>query len=125
MKYLLVLLLLVACTPQKRLTRLLKKNPELEKVELRVDTVTQIINGVDTIYHLSVDTIRIVRTPPTRYEVRYKYKTIKDTVKINVKGKERIIKIKEKREVKKQRSLWWVWLVIGFLFGFIVRVRLH
>lgn len=63
MKYLLIILLLASCTPQKRLARLVKKNPQL----IRVDTVTV------------TDTF-IVITPRTQIDTFYSIKQLIDTV---------------------------------------------
>lgn len=63
MKYLIIILLLASCTPQKRLARLVKKNPELA----RVDTVTV------------TDTF-IVITPRTQIDTFYSIKQLIDTV---------------------------------------------
>ena len=63
MKYLLIALLLASCTPQKRLARLVKKNPQL----IRVDTVTV------------TDTFTII-TPRTHIDTFYSIKQLIDTV---------------------------------------------
>ena len=63
MKYLLIILLLASCTPQKRLAKLVKKHPEL----VRVDTITV------------VDTFTVV-TPRTRIDTFYSIKQLIDTV---------------------------------------------
>jgi len=66
MKYLLIVLLLASCTPQKRLARLVKKHPEL----IRVDTVTV------------TDTF-IVITPRTQIDTFYSIKQLIDTVVVS------------------------------------------
>lgn len=63
MKYLLIIVLLASCTPQKRLARLVKKHPEL----VRADTITVI------------DTFTVV-TPRTRIDTFYSIKQLIDTV---------------------------------------------
>ena len=63
MKYLLIILLMASCTPQKRLAKLVKKHPEL----VRVDTITV------------VDTFTVV-TPRTRIDTFYSIKQLIDTV---------------------------------------------
>jgi hypothetical protein len=65
MKYLIIILLLASCTPQKRLARLVKKNPEL----IRVDTVTV------------TDTFTII-TPRTQIDTFYSIKQLIDTVRL-------------------------------------------
>ena len=65
MKYLLIALLLFSCTPQKRLARLVKKHPEL----IRVDTVTV------------TDTFTVI-TPRTQIDTFYSIKQLIDTVRL-------------------------------------------
>lgn len=65
MKYLLIILLLASCTPQKRLARLVKKNPEL----IRIDTVTV------------TDTFTVI-TPRTQIDTFYSIKQLIDTVRL-------------------------------------------
>lgn len=63
MKYLIIILLLASCTPQKRLARLVKKNPQL----VRIDTVTV------------TDTFTVI-TPRTQIDTFYSIKQLIDTV---------------------------------------------
>jgi len=65
MKYLLIILLMASCTPQKRLAKLVKKHPEL----VRVDTITV------------VDTFTVV-TPRTHIDTFYSIKQLIDTVRL-------------------------------------------
>jgi len=69
MKYLIIILtsLLISCTPQKRLQRLVKKNPEL----IRVDT----IHFIDTIQHVTEEVHKDT--------VIANFSTFKDTLIIN------------------------------------------
>lgn len=59
MRYLVLLLLLASCTPQKRLDRLIRRHPEL----VRVDSV-KIVDTVIT-RDVSVDTMRVMNTHDT------------------------------------------------------------
>lgn len=59
MRYLVILLLLASCTPQKRLDRLIRRHPEL----VRVDSV-KIVDTVIT-QEVSVDTMRVMNTYDT------------------------------------------------------------
>lgn len=59
MRYLVILLLLASCTPQKRLDRLIRRHPEL----VRVDSV-KIIDTVIT-QEVSVDTMQVMNTYDT------------------------------------------------------------
>lgn len=64
-KYLLIILLLASCTPQKRLAKLVKKHPEL----IRVDTVTV------------TDTFTVI-VPRTQIDTFYSIKQLVDTVRL-------------------------------------------
>lgn len=59
MRYLVILLLLASCTPQKRLDRLIRRHPEL----VRVDSV-KIVDTVIT-RDVSIDTMRVMNTHDT------------------------------------------------------------
>lgn len=59
MRYLVLILLLASCTPQKRLDRLIRRHPEL----VRVDSV-KIVDTVIT-RDVSVDTMRVMNTHDT------------------------------------------------------------
>ena len=92
MKILFVILLafLFSCSPQKRLNRLIKKHPELVKVDTIVvrDTIRDTINvttelvKIDTIFSLKEihDTITITKDNLT---IRYYHDTIHDNVYIS------------------------------------------
>jgi len=55
--------------------------------------------------------------PKTRYETRWKYKTVKDTVRIKERYAYKETKQEERTERKQSRSWWWLWLIIGFIGG--------
>ena len=59
MRYLVLILLLSSCTPQKRLDRLIRRHPEL----VRVDSV-KIVDTVIT-RDVSIDTMRVMNTHDT------------------------------------------------------------
>ena len=65
MKYLVFLFLLISCTPQKKLQRLIKKHPEL----LKPDTI------------IVTDTVRLI-TPRTQIDTFYSVKQLIDTIRI-------------------------------------------
>ena len=113
MRYLILLLFLSSCTPQKRLERLIRKHPEL----VRVDSV-KIIDTVIT-KSVSVDTMQVMNTYDTfivnrdRLTVQvirhqdsiYVYgKCAGDTVVLERKVPVRIIEVKESTSVP-----WWVY----------------
>ncbi len=113
MRYLILLLFLASCTPQKRLERLIRNHPEL----VRVDSV-KIIDTVIT-KSVSVDTMQVMNTYDTfivnrdRLTVQvirhqdsiYVYgKCAGDTVVLERKVPVRIIEVKESTTVP-----WWVY----------------
>jgi hypothetical protein len=113
MRYLILLLLLASCTPQKRLERLIRNHPEL----VRVDSV-KIIDTVIT-QSVSIDTMQVMNTYDTfivnrdRLTVQvirhqdsiYVYgKCAGDTVVLERKVPVRIIEVKESTSVP-----WWVY----------------
>ena len=145
-KYLIIisaLLALQSCDAEKRLTRLLKNNPELERVEYQIDTlkvVDRIVND-SIIYRdsIAIRVVRTVQTPPTRYEIRYKYKTdtqrertirdsfnmvIKET-RVNKRENVKLAKQKAKQTKQERRkSKWYLWLLIGVSLGLVGRLLL-
>jgi hypothetical protein len=113
MRYLILLLFLSSCTPQKRLERLIRKHPEL----VRVDSV-KIIDTIIT-QSVSIDTMQVMNTYDTfivnrdRLTVQvirhqdsiYVYgKCAGDTVVLERKVPVRIIEVKESTTVP-----WWVY----------------
>lgn len=116
MRYIILLLLLASCTPQKRLERLIRNHPEL----VRVDSV-KIIDTVIT-RSVSIDTMQVMNTYDTfivnrdRLTVQvirhqdsiYVYgKCAGDTVVLERKVPVRIIEVKESTTVP-----WWVYVFL-------------
>ena len=129
MKHLLIIaLILSSCSPDWHIRRAKFKQPDI--LTSFNDTIKLKDLRIDTIYY--ADTFAIVHTvterdtilettylkPDTRYETRWKYKTIRDTVRIKEKYAYKETKQEQKTERKGQRSLWWLWLLpIGAFFG--------
>lgn len=135
MKILFVILLafLFSCSPQKRLNRLIKKHPELVKVDTIVvrDTIRDTINvttelvKIDTIFSLKEihDTITITKDNLT---IRYYHDTIHDNVYISGECDtiwievpfEKIVEYKVPCDnvVVKENIQWWYWLLLLLLF---------
>lgn len=124
-------LMVLACSPEKRLQKLLKKHPELlNKVDtvtvVRKDTITIDRIVTDTAFHSSVDSFIIVKD-----KLRIVYRKIRDS--IYIKGEylgDTIVRIDTVRiEVKiaevREPTLWeevkgWLWLVILIIVGLTV-----
>ena len=139
MKYLIILIvLLTSCSSDWHIRRAKFKQPNI--LQQYNDTITLRNVRIDTVYY--ADTFAVVHTlteydtiiqtrylkPETRYEIRYRYKTITDTVK----ERERTARIETRQDNRtertnarqenrtertKSRRLWWLWLIVGFVGG--------
>ena len=107
--------LLVACSPQKRMNRLIKKFPHL--TETRIDTIrfvdTFVIEQYDTTLvnnFIKQDCVIIINNE--RVKISYKYDTIKEQIVHSIKlpndtiYKEKIIPIEVEKVVYKEIN-WW------------------
>lgn len=128
MKYLIILLaILTSCSPDYHIRKAIFKQPNiLDKFN---DTISLTDVRLDTIYY--ADTFAIVQTiirrdtiietrylkPQTRYEIKYRYKTITDTIK----ERERTVRIETRQENRTERvesrGKWWMWLIVGIFLG--------
>jgi len=128
MKYIIIILVLLsACSPDYHIRRAKFKQPDI--LQKWNDTIQLTDVRLDTIYYN--DTFQVVQTvtkrdtviqtrylkPQTRYETRWKYKTIKDTVRIKERYAYKETKQEERTERKQSRSWWWIWLIIGIIGG--------
>src|SRR6056297_782260 len=128
MKYLIILLVLLSsCSPDYHIRRAKFKQPDI--LQKWNDTIQLTDVRLDTIFYN--DTFQVVQTvtkrdtviqtryiaPKTRYETRWKYKTIKDTIRIKERYAYKETKQEERTERKQSRSWWWVWLILGFIGG--------
>lgn len=111
----LAVILLVACTPQKRMNRLINKFPHL--TETKIDTIrlidTFVIQQYDTTLISNVikqDCVIVINNE--RVKISYKYDTIKEQIIHSVKlpndtiYKEKIIPIEVEKVVYKELD-WW------------------
>jgi hypothetical protein len=111
----LAVILLVSCTPQKRMNRLIKKFPHL--TETKIDTIrlidTFVIQQYDTTLISNVikqDCVIVINNE--RIKISYKYDTIKEQIIHSVKlpndtiYKEKIIPIEVEKVVYKELD-WW------------------
>jgi len=126
MKHLIIIaLILSSCSADWHVRRAIFKQPNI--LQSDNDTIRMTDIRLDTIFY--EDTFRLFQTiterdtviqtrylaPETRYKIKYKYKTIKDTVKIAAKERIKVVKAEAKK------SNWWIFLIIGFVIGFIIR----
>jgi len=116
MRYLILLLFLSSCTPQKRLERLIRKHPELVRVDsvkiidtiitqsVCIDTM-QVMNTYDTfIVNRDRLTVQVIRHQDSIYVYG---KCAGDTVVLERKIPVRIIEVKESTSVP-----WWVYVFL-------------
>ena len=131
MKYLIIIIaILTSCSPDWHLRRAKFKQPNI--LQRFNDTIRLSNFRYDTIYYN--DTFEVVKTiyerdtiietkylaPKPRYKTRWKYKTIRDTVRIKERTKRTKARQENRTERTKSRRLWWLWLIIGSAAGFFV-----
>ena len=123
---------LQGCSSSYHLNKFYKKGGKLEPTERIVTINDTIFQDGDTIIvpkEIKVDCPE-PKAPPTRYEIRYKYKTLRDTLKLiryktKVEYKYRVreakndVKTNPLRQIK-SFILWGVLIVVGlFVFNWI------
>ena len=126
---LIVAVILVSCSPQKRLNRLIERNPELMTVDTLRDTVTVIVPEVkiDTFLTLTnlLDTVYIT-------EDRLKIKTIYKDNKIYIEGKCDTDTVEVIREIPVERIIvqeltWWernqIWVIPLIIVSLVFAIR--
>ena len=100
------LFFLISCSAKFHERKFIQKGGKIEQTEKTITvTDTLRINGKDSIIYrqVSVNCPELV-APPTRYEIRYQYKTIRDTLKVikyNIKYKNKLAVKTLKNEKKK------------------------
>lgn len=114
MRYIiLILLILTSCNPQKRIDRIIKRNPHLIKKDtiLIKDTIITEKVSKDTIFNINFDTINIEKE-----KLKVKLIRINDTIQLYAECKEDTIfyeKIVEvDKIVHKKNNNWLIWLII-------------
>jgi hypothetical protein len=118
-----MLYFLYGCSANYHFTKFLNKGGKIDTTE-RVVTVEKTIkvNGKDSIIFVEMPlNCPEVQIPPTRTEIRYKYKLKRDsieTVRFVTKWKTKEVVKVAKTENK---SNWLTWLLVGFIASFLVR----
>jgi len=128
MKNIIILLVLLSsCSADYHIRRAKYKQPDIlqqwndtiQLTDVRIDTI--FYNDTFQVVHTVTKRDTILQTrylkPQTRYETRWKYKTIKDTVRIKERYAYKETKQEERTERKQSRSWWWIWLIIGIIGG--------
>jgi hypothetical protein len=123
--------ILYGCSANYHFTKFLNKGGKIDTTE-RIVTVEKTIkvNGKDSIIFVEMPlNCPDVQIPPTRTEIRYKYKLKRDsieTVRYITKWKTKLVKIENKAEVKKAKVNVWNWFFGGcaVAFGISLLIRL-
>ena len=120
------LIALVSCSPNYHMRKFIKKGGVIEQTE-KVITLHDTIKGKDgkdsIIYRqVSIECPKLV-APPTRYEIRYRYKTIRDTLKLikyntKYKYKEAVTQAKN----TKKRGLAFNIRFLGVILGLLILI---
>jgi hypothetical protein len=114
---------LYGCSASYHFTKFLKKGG---KIETKTDTIqvqkTIKVNGKDSIIFVQMPLkCPEVQIPPTRTEIRYKYRLKRDSIETI----RYVTKWKTKEVIKvaktENKSNWWVWFIVGFIASFLVR----
>ena len=124
MRYLILILVLISCGPQKRLNKLIDNNPELVQndtirdtisvivPEIRTDTFISLDSLIDTVYvtkdRLQIKTV--IRDNQLFIEGKCEADTIYKSIEIPV---EKVVYLKDTpwTDVKKYVKRWWRWLL--------------
>jgi hypothetical protein len=123
-----MLYFLYGCSANYHFTKFLNKGGKIDTTE-RVVTVEKTIkiNGKDSIIFVEMPlNCPEVQIPPTRTEIRYKYRLKRDsieTVRYVTKWKTKLVKIEKKAEVKKAKKLnWLIWLMFGIGISLLINL---
>lgn len=119
--------MIAACSPSRRLGRLLKKHPELVKTTIVHDTIT-----IEKVVHDTItkivrhDSVTVVNNE--RVKLKYFYDTVRQEIHHEVECKE-IIKpyVKEIKTVQavKTKLPWWLWVVVVLASAVIIKAALR
>jgi hypothetical protein len=122
-----MLYFLYGCSANYHFTKFINKGGKIDTTE-RVVTVEKTIkvNGKDSIIFVQMPlNCPKVQIPPTRQEIRYKYRLKRDsieTIRYVTKWKTKLVKIEKKAEVKKAKVNVWNWFFGGIALGIWIAV---
>ena len=121
-KYIILILILCSCTPQKRIDRIVRKHPELLKSEIIIirDTIITKSVSTDTIFNINFDTINIEKKKLSVRLIR-----INDTIQVFAECKEDTIyfeKIIEVDKIQVNEKNNWIWILIVLAILVIINI---
>jgi hypothetical protein len=118
-----MLYVLYGCSANYHFGKFLKKGGTIDTTD-HIVTVNKMVkvNGKDSIIFVQMPLkCPDVQIPPTRQEIRYKYKIQRDSIETI----RYVTKWKTKEVIKvakiENKSNWWVWFIVGFIASFLVR----
>jgi len=114
---------LYGCSANYHFTKFLKKGGTIDTT-YHIVTVNKMvkINGKDSIIFVQMPLkCPEVQIPPTRQEIRYKYRIKRDSIETV----RYVTKWKTKEVIKvaktENKSNWYIWFIVGFIASFLVR----
>ena len=120
-----VIFFLYGCSAQYHFTKFINKGGKIDTTQRVIEVSKTIkVNGKDSIIFFETPVkCPEIQIPPTRTEIRYKYKLQRDsikTVRYVTKWKTKEV-VKTKRIETKSKSNWLFWLVAGVVAAVLVR----
>jgi len=120
-----VIFFLYGCSAQYHFTKFINKGGKIDTTQRVIEVSKTIkVNGKDSIIFFETPVkCPEIQIPPTRTEIRYKYKLQRDsikTVRYVTKWKTKEV-VKTKRIETKSKSNWLFWLVAGIVAAVLVR----
>jgi hypothetical protein len=118
-----MLYVLYGCSANYHFGKFLKKGGTIDTTDHIVEVNKMVkVNGKDSIIFVQMPLkCPEVQIPPTRQEIRYKYKIKRDSIETV----RYVTKWKTKEVIKvaktEKKSNWWVWFIVGFIASFLVR----
>jgi hypothetical protein len=122
-----MLYFLYGCSANYHFGKFLKKGGKIDTTERIINVEKTIkVNGKDSIIFVQMPLkCPEVQIPPTRTEIRYKYRLKRDsieTVRFVTKWKTKLVKIEKKAEVKQSKVNVWNWFFGGIALGIWIAV---
>jgi hypothetical protein len=118
-----MLYVLYGCSANYHFGKFLKKGGTIDTTD-HIVTVNKMVkvNGKDSIIFVQMPLkCPEVQIPPTRQEIRYKYRIKRDSIETI----RYVTKWKTKEVIKvaktENKSNWYVWFIVGFIASFLVR----
>ena len=103
------------------------KSDTITAYYLRNDTVVEQITIRDTVFF--EPTVELKTRWQTRYEVKYKYKTVKVENRAMIDSLKQVVKQEHQKtkqtKAENRKSNWWKWLVLGLIVGYLLNIFIN